>query len=66
MGTMMFVMGLAFLGFIVYLTVKQVEFVLKAIPLYQEMVANQKEMISLLKKISLSENRTSENSKAEE
>lgn len=45
MGTLMFLMGIAFLGFVVYLTIKQIEFIVKAIPLYQEMVSNQKEII---------------------
>lgn len=51
MGTLLVLLGLAFFGFVVYLTIKQIEFIMKSIPLYQEMVSNQKQIIALLEKM---------------
>lgn len=51
MGTLLVIFGLGFCIFCVYIAIKQIEFILKAIPLYEKIVLTQEKTVSVLKEI---------------
>lgn len=51
MGTLLVLFGLVFCVFCIYIAIKQIEFILKAIPLYEKMVITQEKTVSVLKEI---------------
>ena len=54
MGSFMGLLGLVLFVFIVYLAYKQVMFIIKSVPLYEEMVSNLKKINSDVEEIKLS------------
>lgn len=50
-GLLFGLLAIALVVFVIYLVLKQIDFILRAIPLYEEMVSNQKIIINLLQKL---------------